>query len=92
MLPLRELPLIFHRPLPDPHRDARAVGNARLLTRGAGFRERRPKRVRTRGSPSRLTRAPTAIADAAPVDALPRPERRPERAPTLRRGAFPAGK
>ena len=66
MLPLRELPLIFHRPLPDPHRDARAVGNARLLHAGrrvsrapsqAGSDARFPVAAHARADRSRRRRA-----------------------------------
>ena len=66
MLPLRELPLIFHRPLPDPHGDARAVGNARLLHAGrrvsrapsqAGSDPRFPVAAHARADRSRRRRA-----------------------------------
>jgi len=64
MLPLRELPLIFHRPPPESHRDARAVGNARLLDAGrAGFASAVTRgfgrAVPCRGSRARRSQSPT---------------------------------
>ena len=92
MLPLRELPLIFHRPPPDSHRDARAVGNARLLHAGApGFASAVPhgfgRAVPRRGSHARRPQSPTPRRRMRSRDRRDAPS-----VPQRFARAFPAGK
>ena len=83
-MPLRELPLTPPPPARPPRRRAVEMRSPR----GASFASAVPSGFDAR-FPVGHARADRRKRRAG-GDALPRPERRPERAPTLRRGTFPA--